>query len=86
METRGLPTKKWEALAYEPSFGGDLRLRSDSVQEVARLPGKFYCLSFYLEIIPLYSYFLINCLVYIFNLLLYLISHLIYSLIILFSL
>ena len=30
----------------------------------------------------LYSYFLINCLVYIFKLLLYLISHLIYSLII----
>ena len=69
-----------------PDFGGYFSLEGDSTQEVARQPGKFPLLSFYREILLLYSYFLINCLVYIFILLLYLISHLIYNIIILFSL
>ena len=63
-----------------------LGLGDDSAWGDVRLPGNFFLLSFYLEILILYNYFLINCLVYIFNLLLYFISHLIHDLIILFSL
>ena len=58
----------WAILGDDLSFGGNFNLRGDSARGAAP--------------IFLYSYFLINCFVYIFNLLLYLISHLIYSLII----
>ena len=54
-------------------------------EKVVRLPDKFSCLSFYLKILLLLL-ILINCLLYVFNLFLSLISHLIYNLIILFSL
>ena len=73
-------------LGNDPNFGDNFSLREDSTRGAARLPGKFSLLSFYLEILLIYSYFLVNFLLYIFNLSLYLISHLIYSLIILFSL
>ena len=67
-------------MGSELGFRDDLGLGGDSTQGATCLPDKFFLLSFYLEILLLYSYFLINCLVYIFNLLLYSISHIIYSL------
>ena len=77
---------RWKILGDDLCFEDNFSLRGNSVRGAVRLSGKFSLLSFYLEILLLYSYFLINCFVYIFNLLLYLISHLIYNLIILFSL
>ena len=71
-------------LGCDLDFGADLNLGGDSVRGATLLPSKFPLLSFYLEILLLYSYF--NFLVYILNLLLSLISHLIYCLIILFFL
>ena len=73
-------------LESDLGFRDSLGLGGDSTRGATRLPCEFSKLSFYLENFLLYSYFLINCFVYIFNLLLYLISHLIYNLIILFSL
>ena len=72
-------------LKYDPDFQSNFSLGGDSAHRTTRLLGNFpdfifiYVFFFYMVI------FLINCLVYICNLLLSLIIYLIYSLIILFS-